>query len=62
MHAIKFQAWFTYFFLKIYPVLDYLLTPNCFSPTSMSLGVEFGSKIIPVGGKTVKLQIWDTGI
>ena len=25
-----------------------------------TLGVEFGSKIIPVGGKTVKLQIWDT--
>ncbi len=24
------------------------------------LGVEFGSKIIPVGGRTVKLQIWDT--
>ena len=23
-------------------------------------GVEFGSKIIPVGGRTVKLQIWDT--
>ena len=22
--------------------------------------MEFGSKIIPVGGKTVKLQIWDT--
>merc|ERR1711874_118615 len=25
-----------------------------------TIGVEFGSKIIPVGGKTVKLQIWDT--
>jgi hypothetical protein len=24
------------------------------------VGVEFGSKIIPVGGRTVKLQIWDT--
>ena len=23
-------------------------------------GVEFGSKILPVGGRTVKLQIWDT--
>ena len=25
-----------------------------------TIGVEFGSKIVPVGGKTVKLQIWDT--
>ena len=24
------------------------------------IGVEFGSKIVPVGGRTVKLQIWDT--
>lgn len=28
--------------------------------SSHTIGVEFGSKIIPVGGKTVKLQIWDT--
>ena len=28
--------------------------------SSHTIGVEFGSKILPVGGKTVKLQIWDT--
>jgi len=28
--------------------------------SSHTIGVEFGSKIIPVGGRTVKLQIWDT--
>ena len=25
-----------------------------------TIGVEFGSKIVNVAGKTVKLQIWDT--
>jgi len=25
-----------------------------------TIGVEFGSKIVDIGGKTVKLQIWDT--
>ncbi|KFQ51402.1 Ras-related protein Rab-4B, partial [Nestor notabilis] len=25
-----------------------------------TIGVEFGSKVVNVGGKTVKLQIWDT--
>nr|ACO14784.1 Ras-related protein Rab-4B [Caligus clemensi] len=25
-----------------------------------TIGVEFGSRVLPVGGKTVKLQIWDT--
>lgn len=25
-----------------------------------TIGVEFGSKIISVGGKHIKLQIWDT--
>ena len=25
-----------------------------------TIGVEFGSKIIHVGGKPIKLQIWDT--
>eukprot|EP00088_Acartia_fossae_P046739 TRINITY_DN5054_c1_g1_i1.p1 TRINITY_DN5054_c1_g1~~TRINITY_DN5054_c1_g1_i1.p1 ORF type:complete len:219 (+),score=33.24 TRINITY_DN5054_c1_g1_i1:22-678(+) len=28
--------------------------------SSHTIGVEFGSKILPVGGRTVKLQIWDT--
>ena len=28
--------------------------------SSHTIGVEFGSKIVPVGGRVVKLQIWDT--
>ena len=28
--------------------------------SSHTIGVEFGSKIVPVGGRTVKLQVWDT--
>ena len=28
--------------------------------SSHTIGVEFGSKIITIGGKQVKLQIWDT--
>ena len=27
-----------------------------------TIGVEFGSKIIELGGKTAKLQVWDTGL
>lgn len=28
--------------------------------SSHTIGVEFGSKIISVGGKAIKLQVWDT--
>eukprot|EP00954_Amorphochlora_amoebiformis_P026797 1381434-Amorphochlora_amoeboformis.AAC.2 len=28
--------------------------------TSHTIGVEFGSKVVTVAGKKVKLQIWDT--
>ncbi|CAB3359609.1 ras-related protein Rab-4B-like [Cloeon dipterum] len=28
--------------------------------SSHTIGVEFGSKVVPVSGKQVKLQIWDT--
>ncbi len=28
--------------------------------SSHTIGVEFGSKIIKIGSKTIKLQIWDT--
>jgi GTPase SAR1 family protein len=38
-----------------------VVNPNIFADRGgVLLGVEFGSKIIPVGGRTVKLQIWDT--
>ena len=29
--------------------------------SSHTVGVEFGSKVADVGGKRIKLQIWDTG-
>lgn len=29
--------------------------------SSHTIGVEFGSRVVNVGGKTIKLQIWDTG-
>lgn len=48
----------------------YEYATNCFSffyksitvkeGSSHTIGVEFGSKIINVGGKSIKLQIWDT--
>lgn len=28
--------------------------------SSHTIGVEFGSRIVNVGGKAIKLQIWDT--
>ena len=48
------------------------LSPFCFGRSQLfsvsavkedsthTIGVEFGSKIVDIGGKTVKLQIWDT--
>lgn len=30
------------------------------SESDPTIGVEFGSKTIPLRGKTIKLQIWDT--
>lgn len=30
--------------------------------SSHTIGVEFGSRIVNVGGKSVKLQIWDTAV
>jgi len=30
------------------------------SDTAHTIGVEFGSKVLRVAGKAVKLQIWDT--
>lgn len=39
-------------------------TPHCLfadkEDSSHTIGVEFGSKIVNVGGSVVKLQIWDT--
>ena len=29
-------------------------------PAKHTIGVEFGSRVITLGGKTIKLQIWDT--
>jgi Ras-related protein Rab-4B len=29
--------------------------------SSHTIGVEFGSRVVNVGGKAIKLQIWDTG-
>lgn len=37
-------------------------TDNAFTPTyDVTIGIEFGSRIIVVDGKKIKLQIWDTG-
>eukprot|EP01017_Pseudomicrothorax_dubius_P005309 TRINITY_DN11310_c0_g1_i1.p1 TRINITY_DN11310_c0_g1~~TRINITY_DN11310_c0_g1_i1.p1 ORF type:complete len:242 (+),score=33.41 TRINITY_DN11310_c0_g1_i1:61-726(+) len=40
--------------------LHYLLENKFKRNSSHTIGVEFGSKIIKIGSKTVKLQIWDT--
>ena len=31
-------------------------------PAKHTLGVEFGSRIVSLAGKTIKLQIWDTAV
>lgn len=36
------------------------LTNDTFQQTETTIGIEFGSRIVSVGGKAVKLQIWDT--
>lgn len=36
------------------------LTSNDFQPTETTIGIEFGSSVVNIQGKTVKLQIWDT--
>jgi hypothetical protein len=38
----------------------FLSQPTVKSESSHTIGVEFGSKVTNVGGKSVKLQIWDT--
>ena len=35
-------------------------TTDEFSQTETTIGIEFGSKIININSKNVKLQIWDT--
>jgi small GTP-binding protein len=36
------------------------LTNKEFQPTETTIGIEFGSTILQVANKTIKLQIWDT--
>ena len=31
-------------------------------PAKHTIGVEFGSRIVSLAGKTIKLQIWDTAV
>ncbi|GAB5360417.1 hypothetical protein AAMO2058_000626100 [Amorphochlora amoebiformis] len=41
-------------------LLRYFLEKKFKKGTSHTIGVEFGSKVVTVAGKKVKLQIWDT--
>ena len=41
-------------------LLDRYLKDTHTPSSKQTVGVEFGLKYLPVGGKTVKLQIWDT--
>ena len=50
-NQLKFIWLFIYSFDYFFIVKD---------DSSHTIGVEFGSKIIEVGGKKIKLQIWDT--
>ncbi len=36
------------------------LTQHDFLPTETTIGIEFGSTMMTIGEKKVKLQIWDT--
>lgn len=40
----------------LHQFIDHKFKPD----SSHTIGVEFGSQIVNVGGKAVKLQIWDT--
>ena len=48
------------FFLKLLYIPPQFIEGQFKEESAHTIGVEFGSKIVPVGGKTVKLQIWDT--
>ena len=56
----------TYFsnYVKFFHTLFHTLLKCVFclvrQDSSHTIGVEFGSKVVNVGGKSVKLQIWDT--
>ena len=41
-------------------LLHYFIEGKFRKNSSYTIGVEFGSKTIPLNGKNVKLQIWDT--
>jgi len=41
-------------------LLHYFLENKCKRSASHTIGVEFGSKVLSLGSKSVKLQIWDT--
>ena len=41
-------------------LLHYFIESKFRKNSSYTIGVEFGSKIVPLSGKQVKLQIWDT--
>ncbi len=41
-------------------LLHYFIEGKFRKNSSYTIGVEFGSKTIPLNGKSVKLQIWDT--
>ena len=62
-----FNILFYFILFYFYFILFYFIVrTNCVAPLSVksnsthTIGVEFGSKIVSIGNKAVKLQIWDT--
>lgn len=45
-----------FFFLNLRFILLFAVKED----SAHTIGVEFGSRVINVGGKSIKLQIWDT--
>jgi len=41
-------------------ILNRFLSDTFKKDSTHTIGVEFGSKIVPVGGYNIKLQVWDT--
>ena len=61
-----FILYYVYNYYSLLPPLKNNIINFCFTLCSVkqdsnhTIGVEFGSKVVNIAGKSVKLQVWDT--